>query len=92
MQAASLQGTFAGIWASCLVSHTKAEASLHHAVQMKQKQEAITALQGKMLAAENAGDDNVARIASLQVTRRSALILLCFIYMMSHLSLLPTWR
>ncbi|CAL8471677.1 g11219 [Coccomyxa elongata] len=35
-------------------------------VEMKQKQDAITALQGKMLAAENAGDDNVARIASLQ--------------------------
>ncbi len=34
---------------------------------MKQKHEAITALQGKLQMAENAGDDNAARIASLQV-------------------------
>lgn len=34
---------------------------------MKQKHKAITALQGKLQVAENAGDDNAARIASLQV-------------------------
>ncbi len=35
--------------------------------QMKQRQEAIAALQSKMEAASTAGDDNTARIASLQV-------------------------
>ena len=40
---------------------------LWHA-QMKQKQEAIASLQSKMEAANTVGDDNTARIATLQVT------------------------